>query len=641
VPTAPYGSWRSPIDGDTVARDRGWGYSMVTPHAGAVHWSEARPLEGGRDAIVVRRPGGAPADALPPGCSARTRVHEYGGGAFTVHGETVFFCNDADQRIHRLDPGGAPRPITPAPDVPFGLRYADLRVTPDGRRLVCVRERDARPEHVNELVALPADGSAEPRVVAGGHDFFAAPRVSPDGTQLAWLSWDHPRMPWEGCELWLASLSPDAGVADVGCVAGGPEEALVQPAWSPDGVLHFSSDRSGWWNLHRLGADGVEALTAVEAELGGPMWVFGQSWYDFLADGRIVCTYSSDGVDHVAVLEEPGRLRTVECGLTSIADVTADGDHAVLVGASPTSSPRVLAVDLESGELTPLSEDEAEHVEPGYVSVPRPLDYRTTGGATAHALFYPPHNPEFAGPPDERPPLLVRVHGGPTAHVTPRLSPGVQFWTTRGFAVVDVNYGGSTGYGREYRERLRGAWGVVDTDDAVNAARALAGAGEVDGRRMVISGGSAGGWTVLCALAFHDVFAAGADHFGVADLSGFMDDTHKFESRYTDWLVGPLPDAEDLWRERSPVNHADDIRAPVIVLQGLEDRVVPPSQSERVVEALERNGVPHAYLTFEGEQHGFRRAETVRRVMDAQLSFYAQVLGFEPADAVEPVALVR
>ena len=299
----------------------------------------------------------------------------------------------------------------------------------------------------------------------------------------------------------------------------------------------------------------------------------------------------------------------------------------------------MLLVDPDTAAVTPLSEDAAEDVDAAYVSVPRPLDYPTTGGRTAHALFYPPHNPEFAAPADERPPLIVHIHGGPTAHVTPRLNPSVQFWTTRGFAVVDVNYGGSTGYGREYRERLHLSWGVVDTEDAVNAARALAEAGEVDGTRMAITGGSAGGWTVLCALAFHDVFAAGADHFGVADLSGFMDDTHKFESRYNDWLVGALPEAEDLWHQRSPVNHADGISVPVIVLQGLEDRVVPPSQSELIVAALERNGVPHAYLTFEGEQHGFRRAETVRRVMDAQLSFYAQVLGFEPADELEGVEL--
>lgn len=633
---APYGSWRSPIDASAVARARGWTHSMVTPARGGVYWSEARPLEGGRDAIVVRRPGTPPVDAIPAGCSARTRVHEYGGGAFTVHDGTIFFCLDSDQRIHRLDPGGEPRPITPAPSTPFGLCYADMRLTPDGRWLLCVRERDGDPEHVNELVAVPADGSGEPHVIASGHDFYSAPRVSPDGTRLAWLSWDHPRMPWEGSELWVAGLAPDATLRAERHVAGGPAEAIVQPEWSPQGVLHFSSDRTGWWNLYR---GEYEPLAPIEAEIGGPLWVFGQSWYGFLDDGRIVCTYTREGRDRLAVIDAAGELRDVPLELTRIADLATDGTRALFVGASPTQMPDVLAADLDSGALEVLSDDDAGDIDPAYVSVPRALEYPTTGGLTAHALLYPPHNPDFTAPGGERPPLLVRVHGGPTAHVTATLSPEIQYFTSRGFAVVNVNYGGSTGYGREYRDRLHGQWGVVDADDAVNAARALAEAGEADGARMAISGGSAGGWTVLCALAFHDVFAAGADYFGVSDLMGFVDATHKFESRYNDWLVGPWPEAADLWRERSPVNHADRIRAPVIVLQGLEDKIVPPSQSELVVAALERNGIPHAYLGFEGEQHGFRKAESLRRAAEAELSFYAQVLGFEPGDPVEKVEI--
>ena len=528
---ASYGSWRSPIGGDAVARDRGWTYSLVTVSGDAVHWSESRPLEGGRDAIVAWRPGAAPADAIPADRNARTRVHEYGGGAFTVDDGTVFFCDYESQRIHRMD-GAAPRPITPQPPTPFGLRYADLRITPDGAWLLCVRERDGDPEHVNELVALPADGSAEPHVIAAGHDFYAAPRVSPDGRRLAWLTWDHPRMPWEGTELWVAELGPEATLSGERLVAGGAAEAIVQPEWSPDGVLHYCSDRTDWWNLYR-GEEG-EPLTALEAEIGGPMWVFGESWYAFLPDGRVVCVYTRDGHDHLAIVERPGELRTVELELTRIADLTTDGRRALFVGASPTRSPAVVAADLETGAVEVLSAGEEEDVEEAYVSVPRALEYPTTAGRTAHALFYPPYNPDFTAPEGERPPLVVRVHGGPTAHVTARLSPEIQYFTSRGFAVVDVNYGGSTGYGRAYRERLRGQWGIVDTDDSIAAARWLADRGEVDGARMAISGGSAGGWTVLCALAFHDVFAAGADYFGVSDLSGFVDETHKFESRYND-----------------------------------------------------------------------------------------------------------
>ena len=607
---------------------------MVTVAGSSVYWSEARPLEDGRDAIVVRRAGEAPADATSSEWSARTRVHEYGGGALTVHDATIFFCHDDDQRIYRLDPDSEPRPITPEQATPFGFRYADLRVA--GAWLVCVRERDGDTEHVNELVALPADGSAEPHVIAAGHDFYMAPRVSPDGTQLAWLTWDHPRMPWEGSELWVANFG-DARLSGERLVAGGPAEAIVQPEWSPDGVLHFSSDRTGWWNLYR---GDYEPVTALEAELGGPLWVFGESWYAFLPDGRIVCAVFSAGRDQLAVIERPGELRYLPLELTKLTDIATDGERAIFVGASPTRPPSVFAADLQTGALEVLSEEGEALVDPAYVSVPRPLEYPTTGGRTAHALLYPPHNPDYRAPEGERPPLIVRVHGGPTAHVTARLSPEIQFFTSRGFAVVDVNYGGSTGYGREYRDRLHLEWGVVDTDDAVNAARALAAEGEVDGARMMITGGSAGGWTVLCALAFYpDVFAAGADYYGVSDLSGFVDDTHKFESRYNDWLVGPWPDAAEKWHERSPINHVEKLRAPVIVLQGLEDKIVPPAQSELIVEALARNRIRHAYLAFEGEQHGFRKAENLRRAAEAELSFYAQVLGFELGDAIEPVAI--
>ena len=630
---APYGTWTSPIDGRFVASDSGWMYSLVKVSGGDVYWSESRPEEDGRDALVVRRDGEAPADVVPPAFSVRTRVHEYGGGTYTVDGETVYFCNDADQRVYRVDPGAAPEPITPAPEVPFGLRYADLRVAGDW--VVCVRERVAEPEHVNELVAFSTDGRVEPRVIAYGHDFYAAPRISPDGAQLAYLTWDHPRMPWEGTGLRLAQFR-DGSLHDERVVAGGPEEAIVQPEWSPDGVLHFSSDRTGWWNLYR---GDYEPITALEAEIGGPLWVFDESFYAFLADGRIVATVFSEGTDRLAVIAD-GQVAYVELDFTRILDLTTDGRRTFFAAASPTREACVVAVDPDSGAVELLAGSAEPALDPAYVSIARALDYETTGGKTAHALFYAPRNPDHTAPAGELPPLVVRVHGGPTAHVTSRLDREIQFFTTRGFAVVDVNYGGSTGYGREYRDRLRGQWGVVDVDDAVNAALALAGAGEADRDRMTITGGSAGGWTVLCAAAFHpDVFAAGADYFGVSDLMGFVGSTHKFESRYNDWLVGPWPEAEQLWRDRSPVNFADRIRAPIIILQGLEDAIVPPSQSEIVVAALRENRVPLSYLAFEGEQHGFRKAETLQRAVEAELSFYAQVFGFEPAGDIEPVPI--
>jgi dipeptidyl aminopeptidase/acylaminoacyl peptidase len=632
---APYGTWSSPIDAHFVAADGGWMYSLVKVSGGDVYWSESRPAEDGRDALVVRR-GATTADVLPREFSVRTRVHEYGGGAYIVDGETVYFCHDDDQRVYRADRGRAPRPITPAPEVAFGLRYADLRVA--GPYVVCVRERTAEPEHVNELVAFSAEGDGEIGVIAHGHDFYAAPRISPDGTQLAWLTWDHPRMPWEGSDLWTAQWRDGSVIEDPRLVAGGPAEAIVQPAWSPDGVLHYSSDRTGWWNLYR--GDG-EPVTALEAEIGGPMWVFDQSWYAFLADGRIIATVFEDGVDRLAVVEG-GDLRYRELEFTRMLDLTTDGRRAYFAAASPTREACVVAVDVDSGETELLAGSEEPAIEPARVSVARALDYATTDAKTAHALFYAPHNPDFSAPAGERPPLVVRVHGGPTAHVTAQLSREIQYYTSRGFGVVDVNYGGSTGYGREYRERLRGQWGIVDVDDAVNAALALAAARDADRERLMITGGSAGGWTVLCAAAFHpDVFAAGGDYFGVSDLLGFVHDTHKFESHYNDWLVGPWPEAADLWRSRSPVNFADRIRAPIIILQGLEDAVVPPQQSEIVVAALRQNHVPFAYLAFEGEQHGFRKAQTLVRSLEAELSFYAQVLGFEPAGDIEPVDIER
>jgi dienelactone hydrolase len=612
---APYGTWESPIGADAVARDPGWTYSLVTAAGGAVYWSETRPHEGGRDVVVAWRRGAGAADAIPAAFNARTRVHEYGGGAFTVAGETVYFCHDDDQRVYRAA-GDEPEPAPLTPD--DGARYADLRVAGDW--LVCVRERGL----VNELAAFPVDGSAAPHTIASGHDFYSAPRVSPDGSRLAWLTWDHPRLPWEGSELWVADVLPGFTLSEPRRVAGGEAESIVQPEWSPDGVLHFSSDRTGWWNLYRAGD---EPVTALEAEIGGPLWVFGESWYAFLADSRIVCTYFKDGVDQLAVVERDGTLRDVPVDLTRVVDLTTDGERAYFVGASPTRAPAVVAADVETGELEVLASD-GDIVDPAYVSIPRPFDYETTGGRTAHAILYPPFNPDYTAPAGELPPLIVRVHGGPTAHATARLSAETQFFTSRGFALVDVNYGGSTGYGREYRDRLRGQWGIVDADDAVNATLALAAAGEADRERMAITGGSAGGWTVLCVLAFHpDVFACGANYFGVSDLSGFIEETHKFESRYLDYLVGPLPEAAELWRERAPVNHADRIRAPVIVLQGLEDRVVPPSQSEAIVAALKRNGVPHRYLTFEGEQHGFRKASSLREAVEAELAFYLESMG--------------
>ena len=614
--TAPFGSWSSPIAPAAVARA---GVRLGEPELGedgSAWWLERRPLESGRTAIV--RNGD---DVTPPEFNVRTRVHEYGGGAWLLHADTVFFSHWDDQRLYRLDPGGSPVPITP--EGPY--RFADGRALPDGTAIVCVRETHGDGEPVNEVVRVPADGGT-PEPIASGRDFYAAPRPSPDGRALCWLCWDHPNMPWDGCELWVGERR----------VAGGPDESIWQPDWSPAGELHWVSDRTGWWNLYSEGGQ----LTDEHAELGMPHWQFGGATYAFLEDGAIACIRVERAVARLHLLRG-GRLEEMGLPYTSFGYpcLRARGARLIFVAASPEQEPAVITWSETEG-ASELRRASDEPLDRALVSIPRAIEFESAGGRTAHAFYYPPASPTFEGPADERPPLIVQIHGGPTAHAAPELDPATIFWTSRGVGVVDVNYGGSTGFGREYRNLLRGGWGIVDVEDCIAAARHLAAADDVDGRRLAIHGGSAGGYTTLCALSFHpDAFAAGTSYYGVADAATLARDTHKFESRYLDRLIGPWPGAEELYRERSPIHFADRIRAPVLLLQGLEDEVVPPAQAEEMAAALRNNGVPHAVLMFEGEQHGFRRAETIIRSLEAELSFYGQVFGFKPANEIEEVRL--
>jgi dipeptidyl aminopeptidase/acylaminoacyl peptidase len=649
MPVAPYGSWPSPITSDFLVQQV-VSLSEVLVDDGSLWWIEGRPQEAGRQVVVRRDPSGRIADVLPEGFSARTRVHEYGGGAYLVHRGVLFFSNLPDQRLWRLDPGEqTPRPVTPEPPEGTSMRYADGVATPDGRWIVCVRERhlgDQATDVVNDLVAVPAAGEGEPVVLAEGHDFYAAPRLDASGRRLAWLCWDHPNMPWDGTELWVADVGAGMAVDNPRRVAGGPDESISQPRWSPDGLLHWISDRTGWWNLYAdEGSSGSgRALAPMAAEFARPDWVFGQSSYTFLADGRLVATWSNEGLSHLgfvgAGLRGPNaaasRAEEVAVPFTELSSLQPYGDGVAAIAASASRSPAVVSIALDTGAARVIRAGRSTSVPAEAISEARRLAFPTEGEQTAHAFYYPPRLEGFEGQPEECPPLLVRSHGGPTAAASPALNVEIQFWTSRGFAVVDVNYGGSTGYGREYRRRLDGRWGVVDVDDCVNAALYLARVGEADARRLVVRGGSAGGYTTLCALAYRDVFAAGASYYGVADLETLATDTHKFESRYLDRLVGPYPESRDLFRERSPIDHADGISVPLIILQGLEDAVVSPRQAEALVNALRANGVPFAYLTFEGEQHGFRQASTIRRAAEAELWFYGEVLGFEPADRIEP-----
>ena len=639
--SAPYGSWPSIVSATDVVA----GASVptaVAAHDGTVWWSETRPAEGGRETVVQRGPDGAVGDVLPDGWNARTRVHEYGGGAWWVHGDTLFTARWDDQRLYRVDPGAQPVPITPEPPEPHAWRYADGQATPDGSWVVCVRERHEGPDVAtqvhNEVVAVRADGSGEPIILFSDTDFVAAPRVSRDGRQLAWLAWNHPNMPWDATELWVGRLEDRGGLLsllDPRREAGGAGESLVQPEWGRHATLYVCSDRSGWWNVHRV--DGVDHLTpvvSVDAEVSWPAWTLGQSRYVVAPDGAVLTVHGRDLDTVLTTVPEHGEPHEQVLRLASVVMLAHDGTAPVGIVAHPDRPTEVLR--LVSGDV--LREASGPRLPEDWVSLPTHVEFPTSDGQVAHAWVYLPRNPQVQAEPGALPPLRVRVHGGPTSAASPAFSLGLQYWTSRGFAVADVDYRGSTGYGRPYRELLREQWCVADVEDACAAAGHLAERGLVDPAHLAITGGSAGGTTTLLATTLHDVFGAGVALFAVTDIHELLAVTHKFESRYFDSMLGPLPAAADRYTDRSPITHIARCRTPLLVMQGLEDAVVPPAQAEAVVAALAAHGVPHAYLAFEGEQHGFRRAENQVRAMEAELAFYGAVFGFTPP-GVEPIML--
>jgi dipeptidyl aminopeptidase/acylaminoacyl peptidase len=629
------------------------GLSDILIDGADVYWLESRPQEGGRSVLVRRIMDGTIADVTPslsegagsgPAFNVRTRVHEYGGGGYLVSAGIVYFCNDADQRLYRQEPGRAPAPITPGPDQPRGLRYADGIIDAARDRMIWVREdhtTGAR-EPVNTLVEIALHGARPQRILQSGCDFYAAPRLSPDGRRLAWLEWNHPLMPWIGCELWVGEIAADGSVSAKRRVAGGDDESVFQPEWSPEGRLYFVSDRAQagqdgrWWNLFRVPGDAAAERSEIEpvwpfaAEFGRPQWNFRMSTYAFASEGTLLCSYIDDGVHRLGEVDL-NSLRAVPITLDyqDISSVRAAGGRLYFRGGSPTEPPAIVELDLASGRAAVLRRSTTQDVEAyrSYLSTPEPVTFDTDNGRQAHGLFYAPRNVDFAAAEGELPPLLVHCHGGPTAAASATLSWGTQYWTSRGFAVLDVNYGGSTGYGREFRLRLQGNWGVVDVADCVNGARHLAEIRRaVDPERWAISGASAGGYTTLAVLTFRKEFKTGASYYGVSDLEALAKDTHKFESHYLDGLIGPYPDRRDLYVARSPVHSARLLWVPVAFFQGAEDRVVPPEQAEMMVEALRRRQIPSLYLLFDGEQHGFRRADNIKRALDAELYFYATFL---------------
>jgi dipeptidyl aminopeptidase/acylaminoacyl peptidase len=636
---APFGAWKSPITSDLiVAETIGVGSTEIIGED--IYWLELRPKEDGRLVVVRRTPDGGTADLTPQSFNARTRVHEYGGHAYAVKDDVVYFSNFTDQRLYRLDPGGGLRPITPEGD----FRYADYILDQEHKFLICVREdHSGSGEAVNTLVRVKVEGDDQGgEVIVSGNEFYSSPRLSPDGSHLAWLTWNHPNMPWDGTELWVGELDEEGLVSHSERIAGGKDESIFQPEWSPDGVLYFVSDRTNWWNLYRWRNGRIEALCEMEAEFGLPQWVFGMSTYAFESPERIICTYSQRGMSHLASLNtETLELEEIETPYTYISGVRASAGRALFLAGSPFDKLAVVLLDLETKLFEVLRYSSETKIDPRYTSIPQEIEFPTTGGRTAYGFLYPPSNKDFREPEGEKPLLLVMSHGGPTGATTPVYDAEIQYYTSRGIAVLDVNYGGSSGYGRAFRQRLNGQWGVVDVEDCLNGARYLVKRGDVDGDRLMITGGSAGGYTTLCALTFHDLFKAGASHFGIGDLEPFVGDTHKFESRYLDNLVGPYPEKRDLYRERSAINYTDQLSCPMILFQGSEDKIVPPNQSRKMYEAVKAKGIPVAYLEFEGEQHGFRKAENIKRALDAELYFYAQIFDFELADPVEPVSIAN
>ena len=594
-------------------------------------WNEIRPMEKGRSVIVKWKEGKAE-DLLPQPYNARSRVHEYGGASFVANNGTVYFSNFKDQHFYALSHHGEVSDLSQTD----GKRYANPIVDP-GRGLLYAVQEEHRSEQdvVNTLVKIdPKEKNID--VIHEGWDFYGMPALHPQGTHLAFITWNHPNMPWDGSTLWVGELCPDGSLINLKEVAGGMSESIFQPQWSSDGTLYFVSDRTGFWNLYRVGKKEVEACYLMDAEFGQPLWVFGMSRYGFLQSGKIACIYTVKGTDALGILDpEEKKLETLDLPFTTFSNLQVHGNTLYFIGASPTEVSSLIQYDFKTIKRIRISKKLS--LDPSYISVPETIEFPTENGKTAFGFFYPPKNKDYKG--TDKPPLIVKSHGGPSAHVTSSLNLEVQFWTSRGFAFFDVNYGGSTGYGREYRERLKGNWGIVDIDDCTNGALYLAEQGKVDPKKMVIKGGSAGGYTTLAALTFKDVFKAGASYYGVSDLEALTQDTHKFESHYLNGLIGPYPEQKERYIKYSPIHHTDKLSCPVILFQGAEDKVVPPSQSEMLFDALKKKNIPVAYILFAGEQHGFRIAENIKKSLDAELYFYSKIFDFEPSDALEPIKI--
>ncbi len=645
---APYGSWQSPITSDLVTAGS-LRLDSIVLEGDQTYWLESRTAEQGRSVIMRRDAQGQITQLTPPNFNVRSRVHEYGGAAYSVKDQKIFFCQDDNQCIYQHFPGQAVQLASPVVSNPQQKlaklrRYADLVIDTQRQRLICVHEdhQSVDMEPTNAIVSISLSNPQDLIILAAGSDFYASPRLSPDGQQLCWISWNHPHMPWDGNALMVADFQNDGYLAPAQFVAGGDQESICQPQWAPTGALYFISDYAGWGNLYRYQQGAVENVLSTRAEFGLPQWVFGQSTYGFANDQQIICTYTQGGIWHLASIAlgaHTAEITEIDQPYTDISHLKVVADRAVFIGASPTQGAAIVELDLPQLSLRVLQASPPSDIDPRYFSCPQVLAFPTTDRQIAYAFYYPPTNPDYQAPDHEKPPILVKSHGGPTAAASSQLNLRVQYWTSRGFGYLDVNYRGSTGYGREYLRKLDGQWGILDVQDCIDAVQYLVRQGWADPHRLAISGGSAGGYTTLCALTFHDVFKAGASHYGVSDLTALAKDTHKFESRYLDRLVAPYPRGAQIYQARSPINFPEKLSCPTIFFQGLEDQVVPPNQATKMFTALQQRGVAVAYVPFAEEQHGFRQAANIKRALEGEFYFYAQVFGFATSDVIPPLEI--
>ncbi len=628
-----FGCWTSPITSDLIV-SKTIRLGEINVDGQNVYWLEGRPNEGGRNVLVKGNKSGG-LDLTPFPYNVRSKVHEYGGGSYDLADGTIYFTNFSDRRIYQQIGNSSPQPLTPEDE----NRYADLTIDRHRNCLICIRENHCDPEKEpeNSIISIDLD-SKHITILASGDDFYSSPRISPDGNQLAYISWCHPNMPWDSTKLWLVNLQ----TSETKCIAGdGEEESICEPKWSPEGLLYFSSDRNDWWNIYRLDRSGnIEIVYQLAAEFAYPHWIFGLSNYSFADDRTIVCSYTQNGRWYLATIDiENKQLESIDLPYTDLGSLKVSGNKVLFIGASPTQPSAIVELDLSTRTTKILKQSSEIEIDRGYLSAPEAIAFPTENGLTAYAWYYPPKNKDYTASATELPPLLVKSHGGPTAAASASFNLRIQYWTSRGFGYLDVNYGGSTGYGRKYRQRLDRNWGIVDVDDCVNAAKYLVAQNKADPDRLAISGGSAGGYTTIAALTFKDTFKAGASYYGIADLEILARDTHKFESRYLDRLVGKYPEEKQIYIDRSPIHFSDRLAVPVIFFQGLEDKVVPPNQAEMMVEALKTKNLPVAYVTFDNEGHGFRRAENIKTALDGEFYFYSQIFKFQPAEDLPPVEI--